>query len=136
MLAAGAAAATDVTGFGLVGHLHSLLRLSGVSAEIWLDRIPVLEGIRPLAQKGVFPGGSRRNADHYSQFVEFDSALADTDRMILFDAQTSGGLLIAIDRDGENDLVGALEEGEAPAAAVIGRTADGPPGRISVRHAR
>ena len=133
MIALGAAAATDVTGFGLMGHLHTLLRLSGVAAEVWLDRIPVLEGIRALASEGVVPGGSRRNAGYYSEFVEFDSSIEEPDRMTLFDAQTSGGLLIAIDTPRETDLVEALNEAGTPAAAVIGRTTQGAPGEISVR---
>jgi selenide,water dikinase len=136
MLAVGATAATDVTGFGLLGHLHNLARLSGVGAEVWLESVPVLDGVRELAERGLVPGGSRKNRDFFSQFVDFDASVEETSRTVLFDAQTSGGLLIAVDAEREADLVGALEARGAPAAAVIGRTREADPGRIVVRGER
>jgi selenide,water dikinase len=135
MLAAGVEAATDVTGFGLLGHLHSVAMLSGVSAEIWPEAVPVLDGVAELAAEGLVPGGTRRNASYYSPFVHFDSAVGETDRTVLFDAQTSGGLLIAVDPADEAALVEDLRRRGTPAAAVIGRTLAGEPGRISVRPA-
>jgi selenide,water dikinase len=135
MLGVGAEAATDVTGFGLLGHLRNVANLSGVSAEIWSDAVPVLEGVADLAAEGFVPGGTRRNASYYSPFVDFDPAIGDTARTVLFDAQTSGGLLIAVDPANEAALVEDLRRRGTPAAAVVGRTVAGEPGRISVRPA-
>ena len=135
MLEVGAPAATDVTGFGLLGHLHGLARLSGVSAEVWAGAVPVLDGVAALAEAGMVPGGTRRNASYYSSFVDFDPRIGETDRTLLFDAQTSGGLLIAVDQAAEADLVEALRRRGTPAASVIGRTAPGEGGHITVRQA-
>jgi selenide,water dikinase len=136
MLEVGVEAATDVTGFGLLGHLHSVARLSGISAEIWSEAVPVLDGVAELAQEGLVPGGTRRNASYYSPFVDFDPAVGETTRTVLFDAQTSGGLLIAVDPANEATLVQDLRRRGTPASAVIGRTVAGEPGRISVRPTR
>ena len=136
MLAVGAGAATDVTGFGLLGHLHQMVRSSGVGAEVWAGAVPVLDGVAALIEEGMVPGGTRRNEAHYSAFVEFASDVPAVDRTMLFDAQTSGGLLIAVEEERAGDLVAALEERSTPAAAVIGRVTDGEAGRISVRSAR
>jgi selenide,water dikinase len=136
MLEAGAGAATDVTGFGLLGHLHNVARLSAVSAEVWPEAVPVLAGVRELAEEGLVPGGTRRNASYYGQFVNFDPAVGGTDQTLLFDAQTSGGLLIAVEAAAEGRLVAALERRGTPAAAVVGRVVAGEPGRITVRPAR
>ena len=135
MLEVGVAAATDVTGFGLIGHLHNLLRLSGAAAEVWLSEIPVLEEVLPLAEKGILPGGSLRNADHYSQFVEFDDSISKPERMIVFDAQTSGGLLIAVEPERESDLIEGLQKRSAE-SRVIGGVTDGSAGSMKIRMAK
>lgn len=132
MLEVGPAAATDVTGFGLVGHLHNLLRLSGAAAELWFSEIPVLEEVFPLAEKGTFPGGSLRNSDHYSQFVEFEDSISKPERMIVFDAQTSGGLLIAVEPGRESDLIDGLEK-RSLQSRVIGKVTNGPAGSMKIR---
>ena len=124
-----------MTGFGLLGHLHGLARLSGVSAEVWAGAVPVLDGVAALAEAGMVPGGTRRNASYYSSFVDFDPRIGETDRTLLFDAQTSGGLLIAVEPANEAALVEDLRRRGTPASAVIGRTVAGEPGRISVRPA-
>ena len=135
MLEAGVEAATDVTGFGLLGHLNSVARLSGISAEIWSEAVPVLDGVADLAAEGLVPGGTRRNASYYSPFVDFDPSIGETEKTLLFDAQTSGGLLIAVDPAAEAALVEGLRRRGTPASAVIGRTVAGEPGRITVRPA-
>src|SRR5205085_1227072 len=91
MVAAGATAATDVTGFGLAGHLLEL----GVGAEISLSAVPVLEGAWELADQDVFPGGSRRNHQAASARLEW-GWLSQTQQVMMSDAQTSGGLLVAL----------------------------------------
>lgn len=130
-----ASAATDVTGFGLAGHLHQICRLSGVSAEIWLDRLPLLDGVLDLAAADLVPGGTRRNEEYYSQFVSFESSVERNERTVVFDAQTSGGLLIAVEEDKADQLRDALTARATPAAALIGRVGKGEPGQISVRSA-
>jgi selenide,water dikinase len=91
MLAAGVTAATDVTGYGLIGHLANLRG----GADIDLHAVPFLDGVRQLAEKDLFPDGSRRNHAAYRDQVQWDG-LAEIDQMMLCDAQTSGGLLVAI----------------------------------------
>ncbi|MFC5262330.1 selenide, water dikinase SelD [Kribbella qitaiheensis] len=115
-VAAGAVCATDVTGFGLLGHLLKLIRASEVSAEIDAAAVPYLDGARDALAAGFVPGGSRRNLDWVRPAVT--SALPDDELLLLADAQTSGGLLVA---------------GELPGHPVIGRltATDGQP-RISV----
>lgn len=94
-LAAGARAATDVTGYGLVGHLLNLARSSRVSARIDASQVPMLEGAVALAEAGHVPGGTRRNLADAAPHVSYHAAIPDTTRLLLSDAQTSGGLLVA-----------------------------------------
>ena len=91
MLAARATAATDVTGYGLIGHL---MNIEG-GADIELRAIPFMSGVRDLAERDLFPGGSRRNYEAYRDLVDW-GAVAELDQLMLCDAQTSGGLLVAI----------------------------------------
>jgi selenide,water dikinase len=129
MVEAGAEAATDVTGFGLLGHLHELLAASGVAARIEAGTIPLLDGARRLAEEGVIAGGTRRNRAYVDPVVDWGD-LSEPERFVLADAQTSGGLLIAA-RDGDR-LREALEA-RGVLAAEVGSTAHGPPGTIVVR---
>ena len=127
MVAAGAEAATDVTGFGLMGHL--LQMLDGVSARIEFESVPVLPEAVDLAAAGVIPGGSRRNEEAHSPFVD-TRGLDDQQRAVLFDAQTSGGLLIAIAQEKVEALLEELEQG-GPDVSVIGSLVEGD-GRVEV----
>jgi selenium donor protein len=120
MLAVEAHGATDVTGFGLLGHLAEIVRGSGVGARVWSRRVPLIEGTRDLAERGLIPGGSRRNLDAVSQHLRRASTLSEVDQLILADAQTSGGLLIAVDQERTDELVTRLRDGGALAAAVVG----------------
>ncbi len=126
----GVNAATDITGFGLLGHLKSMVRGSGVAAEVSLDAVPVLSGVRDLLDRGVAPGGTHRNVSSVNDAVTWDAALTDEDRLLLCDAQTSGGLLMSVPDDRADTLVNALHEEGAPCAAVVGRITDGPAGAI------
>jgi selenide, water dikinase len=103
-LAAGVRCATDVTGFGLLGHLFKLARASGVSAVLDHAAVPLIEGARAAVRGGYVPGGSRRNLDWVIPHTD-PGGLAEEDLLLLADAQTSGGLLVA---------------GEIPGAPVIG----------------
>ena len=117
MVEAGVRCATDVTGYGLLGHLREMMEASGVSARLEMSSVPVLDGVAALIEAGVYPGGSERNLRSVSPIVE--SRLGQTDLKILADAQTSGGLLMAVSPDKLEELIGRLAS-VAPAAAVIG----------------
>jgi len=132
MKAVGVHAATDVTGYGLLGHLRNVLEASQVSARVWLSHVPVLAETWELARQDIVPGGTRNNHAFLNAFVTWHEAIGRDAQLILCDAQTSGGLLIMVERERTDALVRALEEAQTPAAAVIGEITDGPPGTISV----
>lgn len=125
-------AATDVTGFGLLGHLNNMLVASGVSAEIDAAAVPLLPNAAALVEQGAIPGGTRRNREALAAKVRFDAAVPEAIRVLLFDAQTSGGLLIAVPEGHVAQLLTALKKEKTPAAARIGRIVAGPPGTIAV----
>jgi len=120
-LAAGASAATDVTGFGLLGHLRNMLEASRVGATVWADRVPLLDGAIALVERGAVPGGTQRNLEAIRDSVRWDRDVPEPLRVLLADAQTSGGLLIAISAAALPTLLERLESERTPAAAVIGR---------------
>ena len=128
----GVHAATDVTGFGLLGHLRNMLVASGLAAELDAAVIPLFPNAVALAERGAIPGGSKRNRDALSPDVKFGDEVPEAIRVLLFDAQTSGGLLIAVDPDRAGTLVAALEREGTPAAARIGRLTRGAAGAITV----
>ena len=134
MRAAGDAvhAATDVTGFGLLGHLHNMLIASGVAAEIDAASVPLFPTAVELAERGAIPGGTKRNVEALSPHVRFDAEIPESLRVLLCDAQTSGGLLIACDPDRVSTLLAALNREATPAGARIGRITPGIPGAITV----
>lgn len=113
MIAAGATAATDVTGYGLIGHLANLAG----GADIDLRAVPFLEGVRELAERDLFPDGSRRNYDAYRDQVDWGN-VAVLDQMMLCDAQTSGGLLVAIPPQNATAFEHALASSPYPAAGI------------------
>ncbi len=129
MLDADVCAATDVTGFGLLGHLRNLLRQSGIGARLDTSQLPLIPGVVELVEAGHVPGGTKRNLTDVQDDVEFAPSVSETTRILLCDAQTSGGLLMAVR---EERLAGLLQglDGKAPVAAVIGETTEGPPGSI------
>ena len=129
MVEAEADAATDVTGFGLLGHLHGMLAASNLSAIVDVPSIGLLQGTLDLARRGVVPSGTRRNHEFISAFVSWGDLEAH-EQIVLADAQTSGGLLVAT-RDPER-----LEKAFADknvSAVRIGTLDEGTPGRIRVR---
>jgi selenide, water dikinase len=142
----GVTACTDVTGYGLLGHLGEMLRASGLAARLHAAAVPLLPGAAALAADGHIPGGTRRNRDDAEGMVEWDDGVPDLTRWLLADAQTSGGLLIALPRDRAGALVaelaGALDAlgervnaadpGGPTAPAIVGELLDGPAGRIGV----
>jgi selenide,water dikinase len=122
-VAAGASATTDVTGFGLLGHLHALARESGLAAEVDAAAVPAIEGVEGLlADDGAVSGGSRANREYAAAFASFAAAVEPWGERLVCDATTSGGLLVAID---------PARAGGVP-GAVIGRLVTGTPGAIAV----
>ena len=132
MLAIKVDAATDVTGFGLLGHLHNMLNASGVAAELDASSVPLLPLAADLAERGAIPGGTKQNREAITPHVSFDPAVAEAIRVLLFDAQTSGGLLIAVPAERADALIAALRREGTPAAARIGRIVAGRPGAIAI----
>jgi selenide,water dikinase len=122
----GATAMTDVTGFGLLGHLHELCLGSGCGAELEADAVPAIEGVLELAvDPRCVAGGSRRNAAHAERFTVWADGVSPERRVLLADAMTSGGLLMAVPPDRATEAPGEL----------IGRCAAGLPGEIAVHGA-
>jgi selenide,water dikinase len=131
-LAAGVRASTDVTGFGLLGHLHHLASASGCAARIHADAVPCFGPVREAAAAGLIPGGSRKNLGYVTAASDFDDDVTPEMRLVLADAQTSGGLLLAVPRDNEATLLAALEAHGTPARAVIGKMVAGEAGRLHI----
>jgi selenide,water dikinase len=125
-------AVTDVTGFGLLGHLHNMLAASGVAAQIDAASVPLLPKAQELAQSGAIPGGTKRNREALEPHVQLAAAVPEPMRVLLFDAQTSGGLLISVESDRAGALLSALEREATPAAVPIGRVVRGPAGTMTV----
>jgi len=131
MAEVGVDACTDVTGFGLVGHLRGMLTGSGVAARLQASRFPLLPGIRDLAEKGYLPGGSRRNRDFHAPYLELNGA-SEVDALIANNAQTSGGLLLSVSQEKLGALLEALARHKTLAAAVIGEIVAGPAGQVTL----
>jgi selenide,water dikinase len=127
MAAHGATAATDITGFGLLGHLGNMLRAASaaagrpVGARIGYAAVPVFDRVESFLQAGLCPGGTRRNLEYAAPQARFAGELTEPQRLLLADAQTSGGLLIAVPPDRLAGLLSDLKARQTPAAAVIGR---------------
>lgn len=122
---AGAHALTDVTGFGLLGHLHELCEASGCAAEVQAAAVPAIEGVLELlsaADESAVAGGTRRNRAHAEEFASFDPGVAEERRWLVCDAMTSGGLLAAVPPEQAAEIPGAM----------VGRLVQGPPGLIRV----
>ena len=116
----GVHAATDVTGFGLLGHLHEMARASGVGAKVVLEEIPVLAEDWDLARKDVIPEGSYNNYRYLADFVTWERTISHDVQMVLCDAQTSGGLLIAAPPQNALKLVNILQKKGIADARIIG----------------
>jgi selenide,water dikinase len=113
--------ATDVTGFGLLGHLGSICRASNVGAEIFADRVPAIsKEVFELIEQDCVPGGSAENLNAANGFVEWDN-VHDAEKTLLTDAQTSGGLLLCVRQDRLNGVLKILKQFRTPCAAVIGQ---------------
>ena len=132
MMKVGVNSCTDITGFGLMGHLSSMVRGSGVGARVRLADVPVFPGTRKLLAEGVVPGGTYRNMDGVAKSTDWGESLTEEDRLLLCDAQTSGGLLISVPAERLDLLIAELKKTDSLATSVVGEITDGPVGRISV----
>ena len=128
----GAHACTDVTGFGLLGHLRGMTSASRVGAQVRVHRVPVLREVVELAAQDVVPGGTKRNLAFAQEVADFDAAVDPVQRLILADAQTSGGLLVAVAPERTEDLQRTLHANGVPVFADIGVITDDSSGRIRV----
>lgn len=132
MVKVGVHSATDVTGFGLMGHLQSMVRGSRVGAEIQLGKVPVLPGVWELLEQGVAPGGTHRNLQSVAGSAQWHPDLSEQEQLLLCDAQTSGGLLIAVAVEKQDELLAELQSTGVAGAVVVGRVTEGPAGQIQV----
>jgi selenide,water dikinase len=123
----GVHALTDVTGFGLLGHLLELARGAQLTARLDMARIPLLPGVEALAHAGYFTGASGRNWDAYGHDVELQDGITDTQRVLLTDPQTSGGLLVSCDPGSVDEVLDLFRREGFGAAAVIGSMETGAP---------
>lgn len=125
-------ALTDVTGFGLLGHLRNLTSASRVTAEVWSAAVPVLAAARQYVQAGIAPGGTRANLKFLADWVDFASDVSPEEQLLLCDAQTSGGLLAAVPAEEAAPILQALLTANI-LGTIIGRIGAEGTGRISVR---
>ncbi len=131
MTSVGVSAATDITGFSLLGHLHEMTRAAGVRARIRVRDVPILEEAWGLARQGAIPGGTQRNRASLDTVVSWEGVEEDA-RVLLCDAQTSGGLLMAVPDDRADRMLRALHDRGTPAAAVVGEITGPGTGEITV----
>jgi len=113
-------AATDVTGFGLLGHMRNMLVASGQSARVSAARVPIFDGALALADSDSVPGGTNTNLESANEDTDWADGVSNAQRLLLCDAQTSGGMLIAVEHSKATDLVRSLEQNGTPVAAEIG----------------
>jgi selenide, water dikinase len=114
-------AATDVTGFGLLGHAFEMMEASGTTGEFAIDAVPLLSEARRVAARGIAPGGSRVNVRNLRPRTKVEDGVTDEDFLLLCDAQTSGGLLVALPEDQGERYAAKCRERGAASAAVVGR---------------
>jgi selenide,water dikinase len=131
----GAHALTDVTGFGLLGHLRNIVAASQVGARVFVDQVPILAAARDYVQAGIAPGGTHANFKFLKDWVTYAADVTQQEQLLLCDAQTSGGLLAAVAPDRAASLLESLKSRGILDAAVIGQMEADSPGRIAVSRA-
>jgi len=124
MLKIGVNAATDVTGFGLLGHLSELCEASGVSARLIYSDLPLLPSVKETAEKGIVPGGTKRNLKFIADKVAFSNSISEVDKLLCADAQTSGGLLISLPPDKAELYITEFNKQSEIKAQIIGEIVD------------
>ncbi|MDX1389594.1 MAG: AIR synthase-related protein, partial [Acidobacteriota bacterium] len=124
-------ALTDVTGFALAGHAHEIAHGSGVTIRIDWKAVPVLPGVEHYARKGQITGGAERNREFYGRWMRFERKLENWQDEVLFDPQTSGGLLAAVDPEQANAILAVFESTGEPVAR-IGEVVEGESGALVI----
>lgn len=132
MLEIGVNACTDVTGFGLVGHLVEMIRASQVGAKIFASKVPLLDGVLELIEQRVYPGGARSNKEAADPFTHWHEGVSKGMRIALCDPQTSGGLLISVERKKADALMEAMQRRGVKWASIIGEVISEPVGKVIV----
>ena len=128
----GVSACTDITGFGLLGHLSEMIRGNGLGMIVYAGKVPYFPEAKEFADMGMVPGGTYRNKDFFSQWIRFDSTVPQYLQDILFDPQTSGGLLISVPRGKADSLLTQLREKNVHEAVIIGEVVAEPKEKIIV----
>ena len=123
---------TDITGFGLLGHLYNLCKSSNVTANIDFKSVPFFDGVFDLLKKNDFPGGSKSNFEFLNDFVKWNNIIDNKNKLLLCDAQTSGGLLISVKKGRLDYLMDQLRSNGVSEPKVIGEVKNGSPGTIQV----
>jgi selenide,water dikinase len=125
-------ALTDVTGFGLLGHLRNVTSASQVHAHIWADEVPVISAAREYVRRGIAPGGTHANWRFLREWVTYADDITKEEQLLLCDAQTSGGLLACVRPEDSPSLVRALQNAGVETATLVGDIKQGSPGKITV----
>lgn len=115
----GVNACTDITGFGLAGHMYELASASGVACRVSFSKLPFLQGLFELIDKSQVPGGAYANKGHFGKWVTFDEDISDAQKIAVFDPQTSGGLLISVEAEKADDLVRELKDKGTLCAEIV-----------------
>jgi len=125
--------ATDVTGFGLMGHLSEMVVQSRVTAEVYAGQVPVFDGVLDCVKQGMISGAVERNKEFASQYVKVDKGVSKEMEEVLYDPQTSGGLLISVRENKSEKLVSLLKERGVVHAAIIGKIVSKSGGQIVIK---
>jgi len=123
---------TDITGFGLLGHLSEMTTGSKMDADIYFKKINLLPGIRELIARDSIPGGTLNNRDYYGHLISWNGSFSDAEKLLLFDAQTSGGLLVALPQQHAEQALQACLDAGLKDTAIIGRITGPGVGKIIV----
>lgn len=132
MVEVGVSACTDITGFGLLGHLYEMAHGSRVGARVRASQVPVMPAVWPLVEERIVPGGTYANMEYLKDNIRWHQGVSKEVQIVLCDAQTSGGLLISVPREKLELLLRALQDKGVPDIAVIGEVLEGPAGVIQV----
>ncbi len=132
MLEVGVNACTDVTGFGLLGHLHEVVDASGVGAKVFASKVPLLDGVLDLIEQKIFPGGARSNKRFADSFTHWHEDVPEPMRIALCDPQTSGGLLISVPKEKVDALMEAMQRRGVKWATIVGEIIAEPVGEVLV----
>jgi selenide,water dikinase len=134
MMEIGVNACTDITGFGLLGHLYEMVSASKVTASISLNKVPVLKEAWDLAKEGIVPGGTRANLKYVKDKIIWEDNFSEEEELVLADAQTSGGLLISVQKEKSQEMLDRLSKAKGVLSAVqIGEIIEGKKGMIRVK---